>query len=242
MASPPDTTWKVLPHDPPARLADNLWRVEADVPGMALRRCMVVARLGSGELVLHNAVAMDDDGMAWLEGLGRPAFVVVPNGFHRMDAPRFKARYPDAKVLCPRGSREKVAERVAVDHTYDALPQPDPADDSVRFEHLDGAKGAEGVMIVRSSDGHTLVFNDAVFNLRHGRGLFWFVYGRLMGNAGGPKVTTISRLFLLKDKRAFRAHLERLAALPELKRIVVAHGDVIDADAAAVLREVAGTL
>ncbi len=242
MAKPPDTAWKVLPHDAPVQLADNLWRVEADVPGMSLRRCMVVARLASGDLVIHNAVAMDEAGMAWLEGLGRVANVVVPNGFHRLDAPRFKARYPDARVICPRGARKKVEELVAVDATYDALPQPDPGDDSVRFEHLDGAKDGEGVMIVRSSDGHSLVFNDAVFNLSHGRGLFWLIYGRLLGNAGGPKVTTITRLLLLKDKRAFRGHLERLAELPELQRIVVAHGAVIDRDAAEVLRGIAATL
>ena len=97
-------------------------------------------------------------------------------------------------------------------------------------------------MTVRSSDGVTLVFNDAVFNLQHGRGLFMFVYGRLMGNAGGPKVTSITRWLLVKDKRAFRADLEALAATPGLTRIIVAHGDVIDDDAAGVLRSVAATL
>jgi hypothetical protein len=238
----PDTQWHVLPHDPPAQLAENLWRVEGDLEGMALRRCMVVARLRSGDLVLHNAVALDEAGMAWLEGLGRPAWMVVPNGFHRMDAARFKARFPDLQVIAPRGARKKVAEKVAVDHTYDALPQPEPGDNSVRFEHLEGFKGFEGVMTVRSEDGATLVLNDAVFNLRHGEGLFWLVYGRLMGNAGGPKVTTVGRLFLVKDKPAFRAHLERLADTPGLKRIIVAHGDVIDQGAPEVLRAIAATL
>ncbi|MCA9694067.1 MAG: hypothetical protein KC636_31055 [Myxococcales bacterium] len=242
MARPPDTSWKVLPSDPPVQLADNLWRVEGDIEGMSIRRCMVVARLRAGGLVLHNAIALDDAGMAWLEGLGAPQVMVVPNGFHRLDAPRYRARYPALRVVCPAGSRKKVAERVDVDDDYRGCPRPDPDDDSVELRHLEGVKGVEGVMTVRSSDGVTLVFNDAVFNLQHGRGLFMFVYGRLMGNAGGPKVTSITRWLLVKDKRAFRADLEALAATPGLTRIIVAHGDVIDDDAAGVLRSVAATL
>lgn len=238
----PRTEWKVLPHDPPAQIADNLWQVEGDLPDMPLRRRMVVARLQSGDLVIHNAVALDDAGMAWLEGLGRPAVLVVPNGWHRLDAARFAARYPGVRVVCPPGARKRVEKVVPVSATYADASRPDPDDDTVTFAVLDGMKGAEGVMRVLSADGVTLVLNDAVFNLPHGKGFFWFVYGRLLGNAGGPKVTTLTRWFLVKDKRAFRAHLERLADTPDLRRIVVAHGDIVDGDAAGVLRRVAAAL
>lgn len=241
-ATPDDLTWKVLPHDSLTRLADNCWRVEADVEGMSLRRCMVVARLRNGELVLHNAVALDDAGMAALEALGRPTWLVVPNGWHRLDAARYLGRYPDARVICPPGSRARVEEKVRVDETYETRPRPEPLDDTVTFEVLDGVAGAEGVMCVRSPDGVTVVFNDALFNLPHGRGLFWLIYGRLMGNAGGPKVTTITRWMMVKDRPAFRSHLERLAALPGLARVIPAHGRVIDTEAPDVLRAVAATL
>lgn len=242
MSKPEPTEWSVLPHDPPQQLADNLWRVEGDLSGMAMRRCMVVVRLQDGRLVLHNGMALDDDGMRWLEDLGPPAFLVVPSGFHRLDAARMKARYPDIEVLCPPGSRKRVEKAVAVDATFSDRPRPARGDDSVTFEVLDGLEGAEGVMRVRSHDGETLVFNDAIFNLREGKGLFWLIYGRLMGNAGGPKVTTITRWFMVKDKAALKAHLERLAETPGLKRIVVAHGDAIEEDAPGTLREVAARL
>ena len=240
MSKPADTDWRVLPHDPPTQLGEDLWRVEGDLEGMALRRCMVVARLASGDLVLHNGVALDEPGMAWLEGLGRPRWLIVPNGWHRLDAARYRARYPDLTVICPRGARKKVAQRVAVGATYDALPRP--GDGVVSLEHLDGLKGVEGVMRVDSADGATLVFNDALFNLPHGKGLFWWLYGRVLGNTGGPKVTLITRLLMVKDQAALRAHLERLAATPDLRRVIVAHGAVIEADAAEVLRSVAATL
>ena len=237
MAADP-SQWQVLPHDPMVALAENLWRVEGDLPGMALRRTMTVARLQGGDLVIHSAIAMDEPAMAELEALGRPAWLVVPNGWHRMDAPRYKARYPDLQVLCPGKARKMVEKVVPVDATYDELPQPVPGDDSVRFEHVDGTNQSEGVMIVRSDDGISLALGDCIFNLPHGKGLFWFIYGRLLGSTGGPRVTIIGRFFLLKQLKTFKAWLQRMAALEGLIRIVPSHGAVIEGDAAGALSEV----
>ncbi len=55
-------------------------------------------------------------------------------------------------------------------------------------------------------------------------------------------MSRIARWFIAGDKPALRAHLERLAATPELRRIVVSHHEVIDRDPARVLRDVAATL
>jgi hypothetical protein len=41
---------------------------------------------------------------------------------------------------------------------------------------------------------------------------------------------------------ALRAHLERLSRLPDLRRILVSHHEVIDRDPARVLADVAATL
>ena len=233
------TAWQVLPHDPPEALAPEVWRVVGTVPGMALRRCMIVVRLADGDLLLHSAIALDEAGMAWLEGLGRPRWLLVPNGWHRLDAARYLARYPDIQVVCPPGARKKVSERVPVAYRWQEAPLPAGP---VRLEVLDGLRGVEGTVIVEGPEGATLVFTDALFNLPHGHGFFWWFYGRVLRNAGGPKVTTIARMFVVKDKAAYRAHLERLATIPDLRRIVPGHGDVITGDAAATLRQVASTL
>ena len=58
MARPPDTSWKVLPSDPPVQLADNLWRVEGDIEGMSIRRCMVVARLRAGGMTATHKMSL----------------------------------------------------------------------------------------------------------------------------------------------------------------------------------------
>lgn len=229
-------TWSPLPHEPVAEHAENLRSVVGDIPNMPLKRRMTLVKLGSGGLVVHNPVALEEAEMEKLEAWGKPELLVVPNGYHRLDAANFKRRYPDAKVVCPAGAKKKVEEVVPVDLSYAEVP----ADDAVRFEHLDGVRDAEGVLSVRSKDGLTLIFNDVLFNVASLPGFTGFVMG-LLGSTGGPKVTLIGRLLVVKDKPALRTHLERLAT-PEVRRLIPGHGDLVDDRAAEVLREVAGRL
>jgi len=231
-------TWTVLPHGPLTEIADGVWNVDGTLVDMPLPRRMVVAKLDDGGLIIHNPIALDESEMEKLDALGPVRFILTPNGFHRLDSPGYQQRYPEAKLLCPKGARQKVAEVARVDGSYADFPD----DSRVRLEHLEGVRGAEGVMIVAGTDGTTLVFNDAMFNLDHMSGVFGFIYGRLMGNAGQPRVTTVFRLFVLKDKKALRANFERLAELPGLARILVSHGNPITEHAAETLRGVASRL
>jgi hypothetical protein len=64
----------------------------------------------------------------------------------------------------------------------------------------------------------------------------------ITASTGGPRVSRIARWFIARDKPALRAHLERLAATPELRRIVVSHHEVLDREPDRVLRDVAATL
>lgn len=238
MRTTSNSGWRVLPHGPLEQLEDDLWRVEASLPNMPLKRCMVLTRLASGGLVVHNGVAVDDAVRAAMEALGPPELLIVPNGWHRLDAAAFKARYPGLRVLCPAGARPRVQKAVPVDDSYAAFPE----DARVRLHTLDGVGEREGVLEVRHArGGATLVFNDAVFNQPHLPGWFGRIY-RWMGSSGGPRVTPLGKLALVKDRRAFRAHLERLAATPGLKRIIVAHGAPIEGDAAGCLRAIAARL
>ena len=86
------------------------------------------------------------------------------------------------------------------------------------------------------------MFNDVVFNMPHGRGVPGFIFRYLTGSTGGPRVTRLFRVLAVKDKPALRAHLERLAATPDLKRIVVSHHLPIIVAPAETLRSVAAAL
>lgn len=230
--------WTVLPHEPIEKVDSHVWRVQGNLPSGPLKRVMVIARDARGGLVIHNGICMDEAEMAEIEAWGEPRVLVVPNGFHRLDAKRFKDRYPNIRVYCPRGGRARVAELVAVDGTYDGFPN----DDKVHMETLDGTKEGEGAMTIKGDSGVTLVLNDVVFNMPHAPGFGGFLLKTLTASSGGPKISRLTRIALVKDKAKLRAHLERLADTPDLKRIIVSHHETITDNPRETLRAVAATL
>jgi hypothetical protein len=240
MPNPP--SWRVLPHRPLAQLSERVWRLEGDLPSMPIRRVMTVVRRADSGLVIHNAIAADDPTMAAITALGDVRLILVPNGYHRMDAGVFHERFPAAEIACPAGARGRVAQVVSVTATYDDVP----ADGVVELQTIEGTKGREGVLIVRDADGVTLVLNDLVFNTPHASGFVGFVLKHVTASTGGIKMSRLARMFLVADPRAVRAHLERLAALPDLRRVIVSHHETIDRasghDPAAALTAVAAAL
>lgn len=232
--------WTVRGHGPIEQLAENLWWVQGDVPRMPIKRNMVVVRRTDGSLLVHNAIALREVEQAQLEALGTPAILIVPNGFHRLDAPAYKARYPRLRVFAPAGARTKIESVLPVDGTYADFP----ADEATRVEHLGGVREAEGALVVSSKDGTTVVVNDAVFNMDPPRGTLSRIAMTVLNNAGGPRVSRLTKLLLVKDRAAFRATLEKYAALPDLQRFIVAHDKCVVGReaAAAALRTAAASI
>ena len=94
--SQPLTEWKVLPHGKLTTVEENILTVVGEIPMPLanITRRMTVVRLRDGRLVIFNAIALDEDEMRALEEFGKPAFLVVPNGHHRLDAKIWKSRSP----------------------------------------------------------------------------------------------------------------------------------------------------
>ena len=192
------------------------------MPGMSLKRVMTVVRVSDGRLVVHNAMALDEDSMRRLEAWGKPSVMLVPSAIHRLDARAYKQRYPDMTVYAPAGARQAVSDVVALDGAFeDFAPLPE-----LRLETLSGVASAEGAMVVKSSDGTTVVLNDALFNMDKKKDLLGYLFTTLMGSAPGPRVSRLARLLLVKDRKALRRDFERFAALADLVRLIVAHEKV----------------
>lgn len=233
--------WKVLPHEPIEKLEPNLWAVHGSIRmplGIDLGRRMCIARLGDGRLLFMNAVPLREEAMREVEAFGKPAFLLVPNGYHRLDIAAFKQRYPELRVLAGEGSRKRVEEMVRVDGSWNDAPR----DRDVTVEHLGGTKVDEAVVSVRS-DGRTSLcfFGDALMNLPHKPGPGGLVF-RLIGATGGPRVTPMARFFAVGDRSLLREHMLRLAARPGLARLIPCHGQIVSQDAPGVLRAVAERL
>jgi hypothetical protein len=219
------TEWKVLSHHPPRQLEDNLMVADAPVPGMPLERRMTVIRLRDGRLVIHSAIALEDEAMGRLEAWGTPAFLVVPNHYHRLDALSYKQRYPALAVIADAKGRQKIERALPVDGGLELLP----AGLELHGEALDGCKVGEMAFIVTHGAGKTLLLNDAMFNTPHQRGFGGLVM-RLLGSTGPLKVSRIMRWFGVADTRAFIAHLRRLADTEGLTRLVMSHGVILEGD------------
>lgn len=224
-------SWTVHPHGPIEKVADNLWRVAGPFPGAPFPRTMVVVRLSDGRLIIHNAIALGEGEMKQLEAWGTPSFLIVPSAAHRMDAKVFKARYPNIHVVGPAGAKQKIEEVVKVDST-----EPDFGDPSVAYERVAGTGDGEGVLIVRSVAGTTLVFNDVLMNMQKLAGFSGFMMGLFGFTSTKPQVSRPARMFVVKDKKALRAELEKRAGTPNLVRVEVCHGNAITSEPAAALR------
>src|SRR5437588_9143289 len=139
--------WTVLQHGPLQKLEPNLWAVEGTIrmPAGELSRRMCIARLGYGRLLLMNGVPLREEAMREAEAFGKPSFLLVPNGYHRLDIAAFKERYPQLRVLAGEGSRKRVEEKVPVDGGWNEAPR----DPDVAVESLGGTKVDEaGVSVV----------------------------------------------------------------------------------------------
>jgi hypothetical protein len=222
------TSWTVLPHDPIEKHGDNQWSVSGKMPGGNQRR-MSVAKRSDGRLVIHNPIALGEAEMKELEGFGTPAYLVVPNAYHRQDSLIYKQRYPQLSVLCPQAARKKVAEIVEVAGNLDDMPK----DEAVELFHLRGMKEREGAIRVRQNGNSALVFNDTLLNVPTEGG----IKGYLLAPTGTLGVPRFTRWFMMKSGPELKGHLQELVSSPGLSHLVPGHGAVISGTAKDALGE-----
>src|SRR5438552_2081469 len=237
----PHPSWKVRPHGELSEIDDGMLSVVGPIrmPIGSFPRRMTVIRLSDSRLVVWSAIALRETEMSKLEAFGRPAFLIVPNDHHRLDAKAWKDRYPELQVVAPIGSRAKVEKVVRVDTT---APDFGGGDANVQFLTVAGTRDREAALVVRTRNGATLVLNDLVGNIRDASGIGGWLLG-LAGFAGrSAQIPKVVKWNLVKDANALRAQLLKWADMQALKRILVSHGEPIDANPQQTLRSLAGSL
>jgi hypothetical protein len=221
---------------PIAKLEENLWTVDGDIrlPGGVFVRKMALMRLRDGRIVIHSAIALEQSAMAEIERWGEPAFCIVPNKRHRLDAPALRRLYPSLTMICPAAVRAQVEKVVAVDGGYELLPP------EIEWRTL-ATKGDEAAFLFRHGGRATIVFGDVLFNVPHFRGaLGWML--KIIGSTGGPRVTPLAKMAVVADKQRLASQLREFASLAGLVRLVPGHGCNIEKDAARILSEVANRI
>jgi hypothetical protein len=218
-------TWTVEPHGELVTLDDGLMTVEGEItmPLGRFPRRMTIARLERGGTAIWSPIPLEERAMQQVEALGMPSWLIIPNAGHRLDARGWKARYPNLRVLCPPGGREKVEEAIKVDAIAD------PFDDRrLSFEVVPGMLARESALRWRNtSGGETLIVNDIIGNVQHPHGLGAHVMARLFGfGVNRPQIPFVGRRMYVDDPRALAAAFRRWAE-SDVRRIVPSHGEVV---------------
>ncbi len=205
-------------------IADGVLATTTDLrlsPGFWMpARCTALA-CGDGRVALISPLPLTDEDVGRLEGLGKVAWVVAPNGMHHLHVRGATERFPEARALLARGLEAKVP--VASEPLEGAAFGA-----QVRALTVAGAPAlAETVFLHVPSK--TLVVTDLVFNLRETKGLLTPLILTVVG-ARGRFAQSRALRFMVKDRDALARSFEEILAM-DFDRIVVAHGEVLQAGA-----------
>jgi len=236
----------VRPHDPLEEIvAGRLWRLQGTWQGQGPPlRNMVIYKTSSGDLIVHNGVACDEETVTKIQQLGNLAVLIVPNGCHRADAKVWKDRFPKMKVACPRGCRDGVSQVLPVEMDVQELAHLYP--ECVKVHEIEGLRWKEWELMYEFSLGEraALCVSDLLFNLRP-TGQWVDLIGHMFssfGKNGRPVMSRLGRWFFATDKPKVRAFFLGLGSRKDIEFIVVGHGEVARGDCASMLREVAASL
>jgi hypothetical protein len=213
---------RVYPYSAPFSLAESVWQIKGSLRLPVVPRYMTVYRLPDARLILYSVIAMHEEGMRALEALGTPHIMVLPHDRHQMDAPFYKARYPDIRVVAPEPA---VTRSVPVDGALDELSAL-----GVRAYVLPGTRYHEVVLELPTGSGVAVCTTELLGNFAHRPGLLGFVLEHLGPPGGGFGVNRAVRWREVSDRNAVRAWLQGLANRADVRMVLMGHAAALTAD------------
>jgi uncharacterized protein DUF4336 len=209
-------------------LAPSLWiasRQFTNELGVVTSR-MTVIRLKDGRILVHSPVPIEPALQSEVESLGRVAALIAPNLFHHQFLSEWRSAFPEAKAFGVPGLAAKRR-----DFKFDGMlenvgaPEWRGEVDQLLIEGI--PEYGEGVFFHRASS--TLIVSDLVFN---------YTPAQAASDPGGadglgPHARIRSAI---SDPNAVRDSIENILRWP-FERVIVAHGEVVEADGRARFRE-----
>jgi hypothetical protein len=219
-------------------VANRIWTMRYPIhyAGLDFFARTTVIRLSNGELIIHSPSPLDEQLVERIRDIGPVAHLIAPGSYHYFHVTVWQEAFPEATVwICPGVERK----------------QPDLEFDWFLSDHAPNAWADEiDQVLVRGNrlmwevvfvdrPSKTLIVTDLVENIGEKSGavgwqfkLWWKVVFRMWDN---PKPAPEYQMGW-KNKRAAKRSLERILEW-DFDRIVLSHGDNIEADAKAVLRK-----
>ena len=199
--------------------ASELWTAARPLKmlGLEMGTRMTVARLDDDALWVCSPVALDDALRRALDDLGEVRWVVAPNRYHHLFVADFAAAYPDARLLCCPGLKNKRPDIA----WHDTVGSASPWDAIESLGDLGFSMIDEVVFLHRPSK--TLIVADLLVNWRKQGNILVDTVMRLDGVTDKPAVSRLFRAFLVKNRRKLSERIETLLAW-DFDRLIVTHG------------------
>ena len=215
-------------------LAPDVWVVRRPLPlavGDVGAR-MTVLRLPDGSLLLHSPVQLDAALEQALRALGPVKWLIGPNKVHHLFLGDYVKTFPAAALCGAPGLAEKRRD-LAFQHVL-GDPPPPGWPESVKLQFVEGAPQMNEVALLHAPS-HTLVLTDLVFNVPRDGPNRARLFHRLVGATGRFGPHRLIRLFI-RDRAALRRSLDRILAW-DFERVVMSHGEVLNADGRRLLEQ-----
>jgi hypothetical protein len=218
------TSWRPLADD--VALISFPWRVL----GIDFNRNVTLLRLGDGRLIVHSSAPFTEEHVAAIRRFGQPAWLIEATLMHDTFAKDGHKTFPDLPYLAPEG----FAKASGISTSLLDSPPLDWAGEIDVFK-IDGVRSNEYALYHRRS--RILVVGDLFFsfpnNVQGWPRFFVHHFMRLPRLFG---ISAFFRLFVLRDKDAFKRSLNALLAL-DFELLVVAHSEPIEKNAKRVVEQ-----
>lgn len=190
-----------------------------------------VVRLASGGLWLHSPGPLSEEQRRAIAALGPVEAVVAPSKVHFFYVAETLRAFPEARLHAAPGLAEKRKE-LRVD---EVLAEEPPAEWAADLDQtlVRGAPYLNEVVFLHRPS-RSLLLTDLAFHVRHSESAATRAFLRMVGAYGRLALSRSVRL-MVRDRRAFRASLERILAW-DFDRVVVTHGEVLETGGSAALR------
>jgi hypothetical protein len=201
----------------------RIWATERPVwfSGVRLRARTSIVRLEDGRLLVHSPAPPSDELVQQLTALGTVSWLVVPNCFHHLGTPAAAAAFPTAKVLAPKSAAARnPALRIDVD-----IHEAGVVESELSLFPLAGVPFLDETLLYHRPT-ETLFGADVALRADEHDHWTWRFAARIKGCFQRLRVPPDVRKKVV-DKEAASRSLQALQMLP-IKRLVIAHGAVID--------------
>lgn len=219
-------------------VSDNIAVHEFDVPvmpGFKLPGRATAVRGPDGQIALISPGPMDDATLASLRAFGPVSDLIAPSLLHHLYFRQAAAQLPGVQRIAPKALAKKRSDLV-----FDVYLDDHPTlAGGLLTIAADGSPNAQEWLFYSAAE-RTLIVTDFLMNVHSARGL---LSPLIMRMTNGWKRTAQTRIWRagIKDLEAARRTARVLFEL-DIARIVMAHGDIIENNGAAVLRDVVSWL